>query len=263
MAHWLQKFELEVCIMKNLNTFKAVLITLVLSTMIVACGKNDNSNPVYTGTPNPNIYQPGIAYPGGFIPPPNIGFYAQNDKMTALYNNPQHGTVLNTDSAYLDLTRDAMGVCNRAEYSGGLADCQSWINGYNDVVFLLDSANSSQGSLIIRSYPISQSNNSYYYYSLPSAKTFFLNLIGFPVGNTQGVYAPMVLKMPIFPWNNSKGFKAQNYGPSGSKAYGVIIDFEVAEGKVENQFLNFQINFNGSPALSGRMNRCATASCGL
>ncbi len=183
--------------------------------------------------------------------------------MTVLYNNPQHGTILNIESGFTKMAKDAMGVCDRNEYNGGLADCQAWANGFNDVVFLLDNANSSKANLIFRSYPISQSQNSYYYYSLPSPKTFFLNLMGFPVGNTQGVYAPMVLEMPIFPWNNSQGFKAQNYGPSGSKAYGVLIEFEVAQGKIENQFLNFAVKFNGEPAMSGRMNRCSTATCGL
>ncbi len=246
--------------MKNLNLLKSVVVILTVSTLLSACGKSDNSNPVYTGNPG---YGNGIQYPGGYIAPPNIGFYAQNDKMTALYNNPQHGTVLNIESGFTKMAKDAMGVCDRNEYNGGLASCQAWANGYNDVVFLLDNANSSEGNIIFRSYPISQSQNSYYYYSLPSPTTFFLNLMGFPVGNNQGVYAPLVIKMPIFPWNNSQGFKAQNYGPTGSKAYGVLIEFEVAQGKIENQFLNFQVKFNGEPALSGRMNRCSTATCGL
>jgi hypothetical protein len=164
-----------------------------------------------------------------------------------------------------------MGVCDRRFYFGGtdagLANCSSWSSGLNDIVFIADGNTSSGVKIIVRSYPLSGSSNSWYYASLPNLKDFLAGVIG--IGNFhnyQGMYNPLVLDGSLWPWNEDRGFKMQTHAPSGSYANGAAgpaIEFEVSQGKIEDASFNFVLKYNYETVLSGRMIRCSKVNCGL
>lgn len=189
------------------------------------------------------------------------GFYAQSANFQSgwFLNN---GSVLQPTSAVTTILEDAMGVCNRGHYNGGLADCNSWVNGYYDLVFTVNPTNPNQVTLVFRSYPVV--NQSWYTYNLPSPQAFFTSLLGWPIAqNPQGTFNPMILNATIHPVNNSQGFEIRSYGPQVSAGYNKLLQLQVGVGKIEDQRFNFELFWNGAKIAVGTMARCQSATCGL
>lgn len=237
-----------------------ILAVFAGALFLTACGKSDgNKNPLppnYIGPVDPGIngpIQPGIPF----------GLYAQNSNMDYIYQN--NGTEYVTNNSYRDLMKYAMGVCDRNNSNYGLASCDSWLNGYHDIVIMMNSTQDNTARVIFRAYPIQQHQNYWFTASFPSVTNFFLNMLGFPTGNFSGVYNPMVLNMNVWPVNNNQGFEMWGQGPAGSHAaYGDgRISIRVENNKLEDPYINFTVNFLGNIVSQGRLGRCYSQTCGL
>lgn len=251
-------------------------LVALASAFLVACSKANNDTPppvnVCSGlncTPPPCVGSDCLSLGYGT----RIGFYAQTPSYT--YNNVQlpNESTYTLGSGLQTLLKKAMGVCDREHITGGLANCQSYRTGnaWHDLVFMMDGALSNEVRVIFRSSPnVNYVCNPYggcapnwYTYQLPSLKEFFGGLIGIPVGNMQGVFNPMVLRMTIHPVNDSKGFELRGYGPSGSAASNFLIQIIVRNGQVEDQTVNFEAYINSESIGSGTFVKCKTETCGL
>lgn len=206
---------------------------------------------------------PGIIPPSGnpYNPTGQIGFYAQTANFNS-YNYVNNGSSLTLAGGWNNLLKEAMGVCDRNHSDGGTAACQSWMNGQHDIVFQIDSSQSSSVKLTVRSYPAYNPYYSYYY-SLPSASQFFLGLLGITWYNPAGVFDPMILNATIWPVNNNQGFEIRSYGPSVSYGYNKLLQLQVAHGKIEDSSFSFSLYWNGALAATGTMVKCQSMNCGL
>lgn len=196
------------------------------------------------------------------LPPSNIGFYAESASMKSYYNT--NNSILNPTSGYSTFLKEALGVCDREAYTGGLAACSAWIQGYHDIVFMMDNVSSNTVRVVVRAYPNNQMGGSYYSYQLPTWSQFFLGLVGFPVAqNPAGFFNPMILTGTIYPINVSQGFEIRAYGPQVSYGYNKLLQLQIPAGKVQDTQFNFQLAWNGQTVASGTMVRCQTQNCGL
>jgi len=162
---------------------------------------------------------------------------------------------LQLQSGFRSLLKEAMGVCDRNDISGGQAACDSWMNGTAEIAFQMDNATSSGVRLMIKATP--QQNFWNYYYSMPNIGDFLLGwATGINLANPQGFFNPMVLNSTIWPVNNSQGFEIRANGPTASWAFAKLLQFQVATGKVEDNQFNFQLYYNGILAASGTMQKC-------
>lgn len=260
--------------MKFKTTTLVMGIMAVASAFLVACSKASNDSPPVgcsgiNCTPPPCVGSSCLTVSYGA----RIGFYAQTTQYT------QNSVQIPNESTYTlgpgiqTLLKKAMGVCDRENSNGGLANCQTWRTGnaWHDLVFMMDGALSNEVRVVFRSSPnINYVCNPYggctpnwYTYQLPSLTEFFGGLIGVPVGNIQGVYNPMVLRMTIHPVNDSKGFEMRGYGPSGSGANNLLIQIIVRNGQIEDRTVNFEAYINSESIGTGTFVRCQTETCGL
>lgn len=199
------------------------------------------------------------------VPPgTKIGFYAQTTNMNPYGYTNVSGT-MNVQSGWRNMLKEAMGVCDREYSTGGYANCNSWMNGWHDLVIIMDGSQASGVSITVRSMPFI-SNYYNYYYQFPKFEDAILGFLGFPVGsNPQGFYNPMILNGSIWPVNNSQGFEIRSNGPSYSQGYNKLLQLQVEQGKIEDGSFNFKLYYNGINGLaaSGTMVRCQTQNCGL
>lgn len=248
------------------------LIGLMMALALVGCGKSSSNN----GTASP-VSPYGYGYGPTLIPscipgdplcvqtiPPQttrIGFYAQSANMSGYYLN--NGSTFNVGGSGLKaMLKEAMGVCDRDYANYGLSDCNAWVNGYHDLVFMMDGSTSNQVRVMMRSYP-QVSQFGYYTASLPSISQFFSTMLGFPQYNYQGFFNPMILNGTIWPINNSQGFEIRANGPTGSQGYNRLLQLQVTSGKVEDERFTFILHYNGAQVATGTMVRCQSLTCGL
>lgn len=251
----------------NRDTWSLILImgVFITSGFLAACGSSKSGGDA--GTP------PGPTYPidphctvncNPLPPNSKVGFYAQTSNFqTPGYMNA--GSQLRIQSGFSSVLRDAMGVCDRNQYSGGYAACSTWLSGAHDLVLLAEGGSQSNTvKLIIRSVPGYMMNGyGWYSYSMPNFKNMLLGMLGFPTGNYAGVYDPMVLESTIWPVNNSQGFEVRANGPRLSYAWNKLFQLQVVNGKMEDSHWDFVLHFHGQRALDGRAVRCQSQNCGL
>ena len=166
--------------------------------------------------------------------------------------------------------KTAMRTCDRNYKDGGLADCDSYMRGFNDIMIFANGSQAQTVQMIVRSMPDTSCQSPYYcsnyWYSLPSFQQFILGMFGFSTYNNSNVYNPMSLTMTIWPINNSQGFELRGNAPGYDLYYnsgGLLFQFQVAQGKLEDAAWDYRLVFNGEVAASGRMVRCSTANCGM
>lgn len=239
--------------MKATSTLSKVALMAVLSLGLFSCQPpGDGGVPVGPGL--------GILPAGS-----QVGFYSQTQNfLVPGYVNA--GSSLQVEGGMQAMLRDAMGVCDREHISGGLASCQAWSTGAFDVVLWADGGSLSNAvTLVVRAVPGQQLNGfGSYAYSLPNFKEFLLTaLTGWNVSNPSGVFNPLVLEGSIWPVNNSQGFEVRAYGPRVSHAWNKLIQFQVAQGKLEDTSWNYQLLFNGQSAARGTSVRCTSQFCGM
>jgi hypothetical protein len=231
------------------------------ASLMVACAKSGGGGGEVLPTPVP--VNPNLVFGGG-----KVAFFAQNSKMDRLYQNI--GSSYTLHSGMYSVLKTAMRTCDRGNSNGGTASCQSWLNGFNDIMIFANGSQASSVQMVIRTMPDTSCQNPYYcstyWYSLPSFKQFILGMFGFNAFNNSNVYNPMVLNMSIWPINNSKGFEMRGNAPGQDLYYnsgGLLFQFQVPEGKLEDVAWNFRLIFNGATAASGRMVRCPQPNCGV
>lgn len=182
-----------------------------------------------------------------------------NGVTTPLYQNVMGGLTYGTDNyCYRNLTvsnssilktflKEAMGVCDQAQSTGGLADCQAWANGYLKMDIM---SNGSQLNFSLYAYPY-QSSYYNYSYSMPSFSEFFLGMLGFPVytQNFSAFRNPLTLGMTVYPINNSLGFEGRTWGDTYTVANRSLIQLQVAQGKAGDPYFTFTLSY--SPATTG------------
>ena len=246
--------------MKRLLKY-TVPVSLALSALaIIACGKSGGG---FNGDGTP---APVIPYTATGS---KIGFVAQNTLAQEV--RPDLGSFMTVGQGAKTMMKYAMGVCDRENTNMGLANCNSWMNGFHDIMLFADGSQTTSLKMVVRAFPdtrCTQSGCSYYSVTLPSFGQFVRGLFGFPAGNMAGFYNPMVLDMKVWPINNSQGFELRGYGPSGASfglGKNLLFQFQVANGKLEDASWDFKLFYNGINNLvyEGRMVRCNTQDCGV
>ncbi len=242
--------------MKQYWTFAALTAASVVAAVLTACGNsggNAASQAPVTCVGNQcyNYY----GYPYQYAQGSQIQFTARKtDTNYGSYGYYQMGS-LQLQSGFRALLKEAMGVCDRNDISGGQAACDSWMAGSAEIAFQMDSATSSGVRLMIKASPSYSYWN--YYYTMPNIGSFLLGwATGINLSNPQGYFDPMVLNATIWPVNNNQGFEIRANGPTYSQAGLKLLQFQVATGKVQDNQFNFQLYYNGSLAASGTMQNC-------
>lgn len=251
--------------MKNINlkTMKlATAVVMSLGMMLLSgCGSSSSGGTPATPPISPYVQNPCMTGANCAYQTPNSvkGFYSQSASFPAgIFQN--NGSVLQPQGAVVNILQEAMGVCNRGYYNGGYADCQNWVNGIYDLVFMVNPQNPNQVSIIFRAYPQQQ----YYTYNLPRWDQFFMSLMGWPAPvNPQGAFNPMILTATIHPVNNSQGFEIRSYGPQVSAGYNKLLQLQVPFGKIEDQSFNYELFWNGDKIAIGTLVKCQSPTCGL
>lgn len=247
-------------------------VTLTSSAFLFSCAKSSDSN-------NGNAYQACAAgyymynnqcYPiNGTGPQVNPaftytdGFYADNYEQTSVLR-------FTNVTAMKQFFKLAMGVCDRAAYNYGQASCDTYTNGYMDMIIQFPNANSST---MLATFIAKPRYNPYYNYSAQFPSGW--GLLGIALGYTTGVYLPdpktytgayrnpLQLEMAVSAINNSAGFEARGYGDAWTGANTTVIAIQVPQGKVQDTQFNFNFLVGGQNAAVGSMTKCRTVNCGL
>lgn len=236
--------------------------SLMISTLVLtaACGKSSSGN----GTPAVNPYvvcTNGVCSAQVNNPNASFGFYGENyrDRNVSITNGP----------VYREFLKNALGVCDRATYSGGMASCDQWVNGGFDVVLQGQSASSNTLTAIFRVWPQPQNPYYTYTYQAPSFGNFLAGLFGFPVFEQSGaVRNPLIVNLTVSLTNNSQGFEARGYGDLYTTANRSLIQVLSSNSKLTDNTMGIQLAFPSGGANSvgtvfatGNFIRCQTASC--
>lgn len=251
-------------------TFSVVFAGL-LSAALIACSTEKK------GGANPN--NPGGcvgAFCGGVLPTgQKVGFFSQNALMDHQFPGGYNVAPMNVEGPFRNILKYAMSVCDRAGGSnGGLANCNSWMDGFHDMILIADGTQASTVKLVIRSYPNTQCsgwNCGWYSYQIPSFNQFVAGLLG--MGSYAPVYNPLVLNATVWPINgdvgtgaNSRGFALRAKGPTGSPTAGHTFELQVPNGKLEDSAWDYQLYFNvdnSSASATGRMQKCIQPNCAV
>jgi hypothetical protein len=243
--------------MKTKWALVGLLSVSVIAVMLTACdggsGGGGGQIPVTcVGGQCYNYYGSPYQYGAGS----QIQFTARKmDTNYGSYGYYQLGTLNTSSAGWKALLKEAMGVCDRDDVSGGQASCDYWVNGTAEIAFQMDSTTSSGVRLMIKAS--AQSNYVNYYYSVPSLSNFLLGwATGYWATNPQGWFNPMILNATIWPVNNSQGFEIRANGPTYSAAWNKLLQFQVATGKVQDNQFTFNLYYNGILAASGTMQNC-------
>lgn len=249
-------------------TYKTILsgVIILLSSYgilvgSIACssGHGGGSSPIAPLQPN------GVIPNAPLIPPGAVLTYRAQQGLT---NSP----TLSLNGGYSGYLQNAMGVCNRCENSGGLASCQSWMSGYNDITLKINSAGANTVSIMIRSSPL-VNGYSNYAYNFPSVGDFFLYLgTGgmAPIGSCYygGSYPQLVLPdMSIGASNGSSGFVVYGYAAPVVSAWNRrYLRLYINSGNAGDPVLNFHLkimdeNSNESQIASGQLQLCQPGAC--
>lgn len=243
------------------------LIGLVIATVyLVSCGNNKSSNdPTPYYNPGAAIYAnnngcpTGTYFSGGFCYNNSgqqwngygVGFASSINFVSDNFSY-RNVNITNT-TVFKSFIKKSMGTCDRAENSGGIYSCDSWVKGQFQLNIQIDKTQSQRLKATFSAYP---STNSYYWYgySLPSSTDFFYGLFGFPVGYDVGIVRnPLPLDMVVSVINDSKGFEARAYGDQWTQANRSLIQLQVANGKLEDAAFDYQLGFEGQIFATGRL----------
>lgn len=230
-----------------------VFAGFVVSAFLVACGSsNDGGAGPAINCPPGTSFQNGYCVNGtGIVHTGSVGFYSENW---------QERTLAPAGSGYATFLKNAMGVCDRSDISGGGAGCEAWVAGAFDIVMQAPTTQTGSIQVTFRAKP----NQTNYWYSIPSGGQLAGALLGFPVaGNPGAIRNPLQLNMALSVTNNYQGFEARGYGDFYTTANRSLIQIQVAQGKLEDPAFDYRIAYRGEVIITGRFIRCNTADCGL
>lgn len=240
---------------------------------VIACSKstdtqNANGNvaavPLTSNCPSGTapIYTAGYQMcqgPGGVLTPPITQWSIGGGSRYKSDNFCMRNLSISNSTKIREFVKEAMGMCDQGQYSGGTSDCSAWANGYYQVEL---ETNGSQAAVRISAMPTSTG----YYYSIPSFSDFFLGMMGFPVYLSNPVSAPrnpLTLSLTLYPINNSQGFEGRSWGDPSTLAARSMVQVQVNTGKAGDPIFSYQIAYEGTYILSGNfLNTGANASYG-
>ncbi|MBX2987638.1 MAG: hypothetical protein KF802_07050 [Bdellovibrionaceae bacterium] len=256
-----------------------IFLGLYVSAMVVACGGGTNNISESDGLSNAGCPSGSTFYMGycmNTYGQPIAGYngvaYQSATSNPYGYSNAGQLTITNS-SVYNQLLREGFGICDQASYSGGNTSCSS----FNYFMLSLQAPNVDSNTirLTMETWPTNY-NNYQYYVNAPSWSqagscmftSFFFGGCYMMPNQYQAQYYHsniMPLNMVVSNINNSKGFEARSYGPSGTISQNKLIQFQVANGKFQDGYFDFQLVYGGQGNIfaTGRMVRCNTVSCGL
>lgn len=262
---------------------KAMLAIMMMTstTVMVACGssKNDATPAANLGCPVGSSYANGYCYNqyGQVINTGGLGFVTANYDNTGYYGGIPTSRTSNMGNYYRTFVKEAMAICDRTDgYSGGTASCDAYVSGYVRVVMQSPNPSSNSLRLTIEAGPSTRSANGWYSISTPTAGqlascglTYYITgvCMMYPTAsNLSYPRNPLSIDMAVSPINNSAGFEARGYGAYATQAGQELIQMMVPNGKLQDGYFDYTLYYKGQSGgvvLSGRMNRCADASCGL
>jgi hypothetical protein len=190
------------------------------------------------------------------------GTYAQAWQNTSAPTLPSGVGTMTLSQGWSTLMSDVMGICNRANQTGGSTggnyNCSAFMNGVNELAFTFSGNSGSNVNLTIESIP----QNTGYYYSAPSAGDFALGLLGIgSYQNVSGLYDPLTLPGTMAPINNSAGFEIRAFGPTGTYGHGKLIQLQIPSGSIANAQNQFILYYNSAQAATGTLNNCQSTGC--
>lgn len=211
----------------------------------------------YGACVGPNGYPQQI--PGNLYPT-SAGFFTENWNQKTL-------TITN-QTVYQEFLQTAMGVCNRMENTGGLANCQAWVSGFLDVTIQTFNTQNTALRAIFRAWP-QMYPGGWWTASAPNFGGFIAALFGLPYIPPAGaIRDPLVLDMSVSIVNADQGFEARSYGDFWTQANRTLIQIIVNNGKFENPNFNYQLAFGsqtykkGMVFATGQFRHCSTPDCG-
>jgi hypothetical protein len=246
------------------NILLMLSAVICMASMLVACAKNSSNG----GTPDP---VPVVGFVGTGTNGVYNRFFAQNDNLDRSGYFRNSGTTYVVNSLYSDkILKQEMATCSREQTNWGLANCSAWLNGYHDIgVDFQSGGNTNAAKIILRSYPNTQNCgggnfNCFYYGSLPKLEDFFWSLLGFPAGNMQGIRNPLVLDATVWPIENGAGIELRANSPGANLSAGIrLFKLIIKKGKIEDNNLDFSLEYDYKEVANGRLGRCKTPSCGF
>ncbi|MFP5520350.1 MAG: hypothetical protein ACLGGX_10630, partial [Bdellovibrionia bacterium] len=196
--------------------------------LLVACGNDKKSS---GGNNNTLVCPAGYVIInnqcvfGNGVPTNTSGvFYDYN------YTDNAYGTgslTIRDAAAYKEFLKNAMGVCDRTNYSGGTASCDAWIGGSLRIALSTTSAtNSNTATLQFTAWPTPQYWSGYF---------------GF---DTQGaVRNPLAINARVSVINNYQGFQVDGYGDYYTSANRSLITLMVRTGKLTDNAISYEVYF--------------------
>ncbi|MCX7978044.1 MAG: hypothetical protein N2578_03485 [Bdellovibrionaceae bacterium] len=248
-------------------------VGIALSALVTACGSS-SSTTAGGGGPVPLVCPPGTVAT-------NLGCVNQNGQVvqagaesgfrTHKSWGDQTMNIVNSE-AYKQFLREVMGVCDRSSGpSYGLANCNSFVNGYAGMVLQFSNSHPNKVRMTFGVQP-STSLYGWYTATLPTAgnaiscaaTTILLGMcIMLPdAAQMRAYYNPLPLNMDVSPINNSQGFEARANGPQSSYAYNKLIQVIINNGRVATDlYFNYQLAYNGTVFATGTLLKCNLPSC--
>jgi hypothetical protein len=203
------------------------------SALIAACGKSNSSNK-NTGVVCPVGYyiaSDGLCYQTGSNIPYNNTLtttYADfNNNYGSYYRVTGGSLTIRNAAAYREFLKNAMGVCDRTNFNGGSASCDSWIGGGLAIAIAPQSATTSNQTIVKFEAIPTQSYWSGY----------------FGIDNGSAWLNPLTLTGTTSVINNYAGFQIDAYGNFYTPANIRQISIMVRNGKLTDNFFTYEVYF--------------------
>ncbi len=196
----------------------------------VLCGANQAASPIGCTT----INAPPVVTTGPIL------FFGDNYRDN--YASPYSNGELNSDATgFTRFIKKAMQICDRASTTCGINSCEKWSSAYMSLKVSAASPTSNQVQI---EFAAKYRENTIFNCELG----FFPATFGLPSN-------PLFLTGVVQPMNDGKGFEIRTFGSSQTEAYKSLIVIKVAEGKLDNTYLNAEVTFEGQRILTGTLRK--------
>lgn len=225
---------------------------------------NNNPNLVQPICPPNQVNTPFGCQNTGIVPGSSVpGYYSEKSSQSNMFQM--------NEANYKALLKDGMGVCDRCQFSSGLADCKTWINGFNDIVILNDDPTGASVELVIRSSYEITPGTPQYSWNFPRFEDFLGALIGIPPKSCNyGTFTPK-LRMRLNVdggYNSGKGFVASGTWPFMSSRWNrralrlYVDDGKLGVGVLKYRLVVIDENYREAELAQGDLAYCQTHNCG-
>lgn len=254
---------------------KLILLILAVTGLTIFVSCNNKSVRSTRGCPSGYAPTPAGCAPNGNMTPIN---YVPPINGTYQYFSSKNDFMVPTDSLfpssqYADFLKNALGVCDRcSNSSGGLLECQSWVNGFNMLMISVSPQATQKHQMAVYTTPALQNSGYSFAWQFPDLEDYFINVFtGAPAPSCNyGQYAPYwATDMSYDSHNGGNGFVLYvNQGPFYSPWNLYKFRLYVPTGKIGDSKFDYELQAldkNGHiiPIAQGTLNRCRTRNCGM